>query len=105
MTPGPHVWAAACTLLFALIQFGIRAVGRGQQRSGLMAAIVEKGHWTREQIAVLQDWQLARFNYDELVEIVLASGVLRRDGQRVSRMEGDALVRLAGFARQHCSTP
>ncbi len=70
-----------------------------------MAAIVEKSHWTREQIAVLQDSQLARFNYDELVKIVLASGVPLGDPRRVSTMESDALVRLARLARRHCSTP
>jgi hypothetical protein len=67
-----------------------------------MATTVDKGHWTREQIAALDDRQLARLNYDELVEIVLASGVQVRDRQRVCTMESDALVRLAHVARRHC---
>jgi hypothetical protein len=67
-----------------------------------MPTIVDKGHWTREQIAALEDRQLARLNYDELVEIVLASGVPVRDRQRVCTMESDALVRLAHVARRHC---
>ncbi len=67
-----------------------------------MATIVENSPWTRERIAALQDSQLARLNYDQLVEIVLASGVPLRDHQRVHQMEGDALVRLAHWARRHC---
>ena len=67
-----------------------------------MATIVDKSQWTCEQIAALDDRHFSRLNYDELVELVLASGVPVRDSQRVRLLEGDALVRLAHAARRHC---
>ena len=40
-----------------------------------MVTIAGRSQWTREQIAALTNSQLASLNYDEMVEIVLASGV------------------------------
>jgi hypothetical protein len=67
-----------------------------------MVTIVGRSQWTKEQIAALTNSQLAQLNYDEMVEIVLASGVPLRDFMHIRTMEGDALVRLVHWARQHC---
>jgi hypothetical protein len=67
-----------------------------------MVTIVGRSQWTREQIAALTNSQLSRLNYDEMVEIVLASGVPLRDLAYVRTMESDALVRLVHWARQSC---
>jgi len=67
-----------------------------------MVTIVGKSPWTNCQIAALSDSQLAHLNFDEMVEIVLASGVSVRDIKCVRTMESDALVRLLNWARQWC---
>ena len=67
-----------------------------------MAAIIDKSPWTKEQIGALSNSQLARLNYDEMVEIVLLSGVPLRNAEGVDTMESDALVRLVHWARQYC---
>ena len=67
-----------------------------------METIVHKRQWMREKIAALSDWQLAQLNYDELVEIVIQSGVPLRNCARVREMESDSLVRLVYWARQCC---
>jgi len=67
-----------------------------------MVTIVGKSPWTKVQIAALSNSQLAHLNYDEMVEIVLVSGVPVRDFERVRTMESDALVRLVHCARQFC---
>jgi hypothetical protein len=67
-----------------------------------MVAIIGKSHWTKGQIAALSDSQLAYLNYDEMVEFVQVSGVPVRDIERVRSLEGDALMRLAHWAREFC---
>jgi hypothetical protein len=67
-----------------------------------MVTIAGRSQWNREQIAALTDSQLAHLNYDEMVEVVLASGVPTRDIAYVRTMESDALVRLVYWARQSC---
>ncbi len=67
-----------------------------------MVTIAGRSQWTREQIAALTNSQLASLNYDEMVEIVLASGVPLRDFMHIRTIEGDALVRLVHWARQQC---
>jgi hypothetical protein len=67
-----------------------------------MAAIVDKSPWTKEQIGALSNSQLSHLNYDEMVEIVLLSGVPLRNVEGVYTMESDALVRLVHWARQYC---
>ena len=67
-----------------------------------MVTAIEKIQWTKSDIAALSDSQLARLNYDEMVDLVLYSGVPLRDSQRVPAMEGDALMRLVHWARQFC---
>ena len=67
-----------------------------------MVTTIEKMQWTKGDIAALSDSQLARLNYDEMVDLVLYSGVPLRDSLRVRSMEGDALLRLVYWARQFC---
>ncbi len=67
-----------------------------------MVAIVEGGQWTKSQIASLSDLQLARMNYDEMVELVLVAGVPVNNIERIHTMEGDTLVRLVNWARVCC---
>jgi hypothetical protein len=67
-----------------------------------MATIVEKSPRTKSQIAALNDSQLAQLNYDEMVGIVLESGIPVRDIESVRSLEGDTLVRLVHCARQFC---
>jgi hypothetical protein len=67
-----------------------------------MVTTIDRVQWTKGEIAALSDSQLARLNYDEMVDLVLYSGVPLRDSQRIRAMEGDALVRLVYWARQFC---
>jgi hypothetical protein len=67
-----------------------------------MAMLVNTKQWSREQIAALSNSQLAHLNYDEMVEVVLTSGVPLRDAQSVRTMESDALVRLVHWSWQFC---
>jgi hypothetical protein len=67
-----------------------------------MVTIVEKCHWTNGDIAALSDSQLARLNHDEMVELVLISGVPVRNIECIRTMEGDALARLVHWARHCC---
>ena len=69
-----------------------------------MAATITRARWSREQIAELSDVQLFRHSYDEMIEMVLDSGVPIRDPSSLRSMEGDALVRLVFWARQFCRT-
>jgi hypothetical protein len=68
----------------------------------VMVTMVGKQPWTKGQIAALSQSQLSRLNYDEMVEIVLASGVPVRHFERIRTLEGDALVRLVHWAHQYC---
>jgi hypothetical protein len=67
-----------------------------------MVTVVSTKEWSREQIAALSNSQLAHLNYDEMVEVVLASGVPVRDAQSVRTIESDALVRLVHWSCQFC---
>jgi hypothetical protein len=67
-----------------------------------MVAIVGELKWTKAKIAALNDSQLAHSNFDELVGIVLESGVPVHDLAHIHTMEGDTVVRLAYWARQVC---
>jgi hypothetical protein len=67
-----------------------------------MATATEQSHWTKERIAALDQSELARLNYDEMVEIVRASGIPLRDMHWVNTLESDVLVRLVHWARQSC---
>jgi hypothetical protein len=67
-----------------------------------MVTIEGTSQWTQGQIAALSDLQLARLNYDEMVGIVLVSGVPVRDIKRVCSLDGDTLVRLVHCARRFC---
>jgi hypothetical protein len=67
-----------------------------------MVTIVGNSQSTKGQIAALSDSQLARLNFDEMVEIVLVSGVPVRDFECVRTLEGDELMRLVHWARQFC---
>ena len=67
-----------------------------------MAAIVHEKHWTKAQIAALSFSQVARLNYDEMVEVVLDSGVPMRDLDCVRTLEGDTLMRHVHWAIQCC---
>ena len=67
-----------------------------------MASIVHEKHWTKAQIAALSFSQVARLNYDEMVEVVLDSGVPMRDLDCVRTLEGDTLMRHVHWAIQCC---
>ena len=67
-----------------------------------MVTIADKSQWTKGQIAALSNSQLARFNLDEMVEIVRVSGAPLGDFERLRTIDGDALVRLVHCARQFC---
>ena len=67
-----------------------------------MATIVATRQWTKDRISALSDLQLALMDFDEMVEIVLASGVPVRNSERIHTIESDTLVRLVHWARQFC---
>jgi hypothetical protein len=67
-----------------------------------MVTIVGRSQWTREQIAALTDSQLAGLTYDEMVDIVLASGVPMRDFAYIRTMESEALMQLVHWAHLSC---
>ena len=67
-----------------------------------MVTATETNAWTKERIAALDQAELARLNYDEMVEIVRASGIPLRDMHWVTTLESDVLVRLVHWARQSC---
>jgi hypothetical protein len=67
-----------------------------------MATIVETSQWTKSQIAALNDSELARLTYDQMVDVVLVSGVQERDIQWVRSLEADVLVRLVHWSRRSC---
>ena len=55
-----------------------------------------------DQIAELTDDQLARLNYDEMVRVILASGMSVRNVERIHTFEGVTVLRLARCARNFC---
>jgi len=67
-----------------------------------MATITSERHWTKGQIAALSFSQVARLNYDEMVQVVLDAGVPVRDVKCVHTMEGDTLMRLVHWSIQCC---
>lgn len=67
-----------------------------------MATITREQHWTKRQIAALSFSQVARLNYDEMVQVVLDAGVSVRDVERVHSMDGDLLMRHVHWAIECC---
>ena len=55
-----------------------------------------------EQIASLTVSDIARLDYDEMVDLVAASELPVVDSRRLQSMESDILVRLAYAACEHC---
>jgi hypothetical protein len=67
-----------------------------------MATITRESHWTKRQIAALSFSQVARLNYDEMVQVVLDAGVPLRNVSRIDTMEGDLLMRHVHWAIECC---
>lgn len=69
----------------------------------MLQQMVDYAHaWHKHDIAEMTNEQLARLNYDAMVEIVLASEMPVRDVERIRSFEGDTVSRLAWMAREHC---
>ncbi|HEX3998490.1 MAG TPA: hypothetical protein VHX65_08070 [Pirellulales bacterium] len=67
-----------------------------------MATTLRARHWTRKEIAALSFSQVAELNYDEMIRLVLDSGVPFRDVKSLHTMDGDVLMRHVHWARQYC---
>jgi hypothetical protein len=68
-----------------------------------MPTIADEKHWTKGEIAALNFSQVAHLNYDQMVKVVLDSGVPVPNGECVHTMEGDTLMRHVNWAIQCCS--
>lgn len=67
-----------------------------------MFTTVGRIQWTREEIASLDNAELARLTHDEMVELVLTVGGPFAEPVSVRAMEGDALMRLVRWSRECC---
>ena len=56
----------------------------------------------RDDIAQLTNDQINRLNYDEMVDVVLASELPVRNVESIRSFEGDTVCRLVHRAREHC---
>jgi hypothetical protein len=72
------------------------------ERRFTMTTTVDQCKWSKERIAALSDLQLMQLSYDEMLEMVVDSGVPCQEFERIRSMETAPLVRLAYFARQFC---
>jgi len=54
------------------------------------------------EIASLSIDEIESLHFDEMVEIVLASGMPVRDRQQLPMCEGDTIMRLVYMAREFC---
>ncbi len=70
-----------------------------------MAATITRARWSREQIAELSDVQLFRHSYDEMIEMVLDSGVPIRDPSSLRSMVGDGVEAWAFFGPANSAAP
>ena len=53
-------------------------------------------------IAEMTNDQIAQLNYDEMIDVVLASQMPVRNVERIHSFEGETVYRLVYSARRHC---
>lgn len=57
---------------------------------------------SKNRIASLTPREIAKLNFDEMVQVVISSEISVSHPERISEFEGDTLVRLVYTARSHC---
>ena len=61
-----------------------------------------KSRLQKSDIAGMSNDEIARLNYDAMIDVVLASELPVRDASRIRTFEGETVANLARMARDHC---
>ena len=57
---------------------------------------------SKDEIASLTPARIARLSFEEMIEVVVASGISVHRLEQIRDFDGDTLVRLVYSARRHC---